>query len=192
MANLWHPLRGVQISNLGDKRLLFHFFYKMDIDRVLNGDPWTFNNHLLAYHFLEDGEDPMKVPLIYTTFKVQVHDLPPGFFIESIPKKLGNFKGKFFGSMAKVWGLWKDGRKESRMPIYPVLGLNLKGDLKLLSGMQWDSSKLQDHSHMDHDSEECTIEAIRRLRHMLKVYNPQVVFFMETKISNVQMENVDR
>ncbi|KAH1045669.1 hypothetical protein J1N35_036453 [Gossypium stocksii] len=91
MANLWHPLRGVQISNLGDKRFLFQVFHKMDIDRVLNGDPWTFNNHLLVIHRLEDGEDPMKVPPIYMTFWVQVHDLPLGFFTESIAKKLGDF-----------------------------------------------------------------------------------------------------
>ncbi|MBA0679618.1 hypothetical protein Goari_011377 [Gossypium aridum] len=36
IANLWHPWR------------------------VLNGAPWTFNNHLLVIHRLEDGKDPMK------------------------------------------------------------------------------------------------------------------------------------
>ncbi|KAK5795343.1 hypothetical protein PVK06_036605 [Gossypium arboreum] len=61
MANLWHPLRGLQISDLGDKRFLFRFFHKMDIDRVLNKDPWAFNNHLLVIHRLEGGEDLMKV-----------------------------------------------------------------------------------------------------------------------------------
>ncbi|KAK5795341.1 hypothetical protein PVK06_036603 [Gossypium arboreum] len=35
----------------------------------------------------------MKVPLIYTTFWVQVHDLPLGLFTESIAKKLGDFMG---------------------------------------------------------------------------------------------------
>ncbi|KAG8480363.1 hypothetical protein CXB51_024573 [Gossypium anomalum] len=61
MANLRHPLRGVQISDLGDKRFFFDFFHKMDIDRVLNEDPWAFNNYLLVIHRLEDGEDPIKV-----------------------------------------------------------------------------------------------------------------------------------
>ncbi|MBA0854162.1 hypothetical protein Goshw_026805 [Gossypium schwendimanii] len=28
--------------------------------RLLNGAPWTFNNHLLVIHRLEDGEDLMK------------------------------------------------------------------------------------------------------------------------------------
>ncbi|MBA0751780.1 hypothetical protein Gogos_000681 [Gossypium gossypioides] len=30
------------------------------MDRVLNGAPWTFNNHLLMIHRLKDGDDPLK------------------------------------------------------------------------------------------------------------------------------------
>ncbi|MBA0607447.1 hypothetical protein Godav_019745, partial [Gossypium davidsonii] len=40
-------------------RYLFKFFHKMDIDRVINGNPWTFNKHLLLIHQLENDEDPM-------------------------------------------------------------------------------------------------------------------------------------
>ncbi|MBA0630734.1 hypothetical protein Godav_002799, partial [Gossypium davidsonii] len=35
----------------------------MDLDRVLKGSPWTFNNHLLMLHQLEKEEAPLKVPL---------------------------------------------------------------------------------------------------------------------------------
>ncbi|MBA0867311.1 hypothetical protein Goshw_029192 [Gossypium schwendimanii] len=35
MANLWHPLVGVEISNLSVKRFLFKFFNGMDMDRVV-------------------------------------------------------------------------------------------------------------------------------------------------------------
>ncbi|MBA0573656.1 hypothetical protein Golob_000920, partial [Gossypium lobatum] len=37
MANLWHLIRGVQISDLGDKQFSFKFFHKMNLDWVLNG-----------------------------------------------------------------------------------------------------------------------------------------------------------
>ncbi|KAH1098557.1 hypothetical protein J1N35_015478 [Gossypium stocksii] len=50
MANIWHPLEGVQISDLGEKRFLFKFFNEVDIHRVITGAPWTFNNHLLIIH----------------------------------------------------------------------------------------------------------------------------------------------
>ncbi|MBA0692606.1 hypothetical protein Goari_010155 [Gossypium aridum] len=35
MANLLHPLGGVEISNLSVKRFLFKFFNGMDMDRVV-------------------------------------------------------------------------------------------------------------------------------------------------------------
>ncbi|MBA0797377.1 hypothetical protein Gohar_008086 [Gossypium harknessii] len=80
MTNLWHPVRGVQISDLEEKRFLFRFFHKMDMDQVLRWAPWAFNNHLLMIHRLEYGDDSMNVPLIYEIFWVQGHDIPPGFF----------------------------------------------------------------------------------------------------------------
>ncbi|MBA0856119.1 hypothetical protein Goshw_023602 [Gossypium schwendimanii] len=35
MVNLWHPVKGVQISDLGGKRFLFRFFLKMDMDQYV-------------------------------------------------------------------------------------------------------------------------------------------------------------
>ncbi|MBA0717579.1 hypothetical protein Golax_005380, partial [Gossypium laxum] len=51
---------GVQILDLGEKRFLFRFYYKMDLERVLKGSLWALNNHLLMLHHLRDGEDPLK------------------------------------------------------------------------------------------------------------------------------------
>ncbi|KAK5794045.1 hypothetical protein PVK06_035237 [Gossypium arboreum] len=80
MANIWHPLEGVQILDLGEKRFLFKFFNEIDISRVIIGAPWTFNNHLLVFHRIGENEDPMDIPLVYSDWWIQIHDLPPGFF----------------------------------------------------------------------------------------------------------------
>ncbi|KAK5835299.1 hypothetical protein PVK06_010987 [Gossypium arboreum] len=96
MANLWHPVRGVQIPNLGNRRYLFQFYHVMDMERVLKGAPWTFNNHLLMLHVVQWGEDPLQVPLFLTPFWVQIHDVPIGLFSESLVVQLGNFVGSFF------------------------------------------------------------------------------------------------
>ncbi|MBA0625059.1 hypothetical protein Godav_010306 [Gossypium davidsonii] len=53
-------------------RFLFQFFHRVDIDRVVKGAPWSFHNHLVVFHRLEDKEDPMLVPLIYLFFWVSV------------------------------------------------------------------------------------------------------------------------
>ncbi|KAH1039990.1 hypothetical protein J1N35_041733 [Gossypium stocksii] len=40
MANLWHPIRGICISDMRERRILFQFFHEVDIQRVLAGTPW--------------------------------------------------------------------------------------------------------------------------------------------------------
>ncbi|MBA0732895.1 hypothetical protein Gogos_016957, partial [Gossypium gossypioides] len=56
MANIWHPLGGVEISDLGEKRFLFRFYHELDIDKVEKGAPWTLNSHLLIFHRLRENE----------------------------------------------------------------------------------------------------------------------------------------
>ncbi|MBA0677307.1 hypothetical protein Goari_018722 [Gossypium aridum] len=41
------------------------------------------------------GEDPLKVPLIFTPFWVQIHDVPIGLFSGKLAIQLGNFIGVF-------------------------------------------------------------------------------------------------
>ncbi|MBA0576276.1 hypothetical protein Golob_027969 [Gossypium lobatum] len=43
LADLWHPLRGVSITELKNKRILFRFYNEIDLKRVLDGMPWFFN-----------------------------------------------------------------------------------------------------------------------------------------------------
>ncbi|KAK5811912.1 hypothetical protein PVK06_027297 [Gossypium arboreum] len=95
MTNLWHPVRGVQIRDLEEKRYLFQFFHVMDMDRVLKGSPWTFNNNLLVLYKLQWAENPLKLPLIFTPFWVQIHDISIGYFSENLALRLGNFIGNF-------------------------------------------------------------------------------------------------
>lgn len=86
LANLWHRVKGIQITDLGEKRYMFRFFHKWDMDKVLKGTPWTFNSHLLMLYALGKGEDPLRVTLIYTPFWVQIHGDPTGFFFEALNK----------------------------------------------------------------------------------------------------------
>ncbi|MBA0574714.1 hypothetical protein Golob_006998, partial [Gossypium lobatum] len=69
MADLCHPIRGICITELGEKRYLFQFFNK--------------------------GENPVVIELKFTEFWIQVHDLPPRSMNESMAKQFGNFCGRF-------------------------------------------------------------------------------------------------
>ncbi|MBA0776276.1 hypothetical protein Gotri_011290 [Gossypium trilobum] len=90
-----YDLWGIQILDLGKRRFLFHFFHRVDIERVVKSAPWAFNNHLLVFHRLQGKEDPMLVSLVYFFFGVQVHNLPPGLFSKAVARQLENFVGLF-------------------------------------------------------------------------------------------------
>ncbi|MBA0736498.1 hypothetical protein Gogos_010047 [Gossypium gossypioides] len=68
MTNLRRPLGGVTILDLGEKRYLFKFYNPLDLDRVINGTPWTFNNHLLVFNLLKEDKDSLQVALQFGNF----------------------------------------------------------------------------------------------------------------------------
>lgn len=80
LADIWHPLGGVNIKDLGGGRYLFRFFYKVDIQCIIPRGPWTFNNHILVLYRLREDENPWKVDLFKCLFWVQVHSLLVGCF----------------------------------------------------------------------------------------------------------------
>ncbi|MBA0712746.1 hypothetical protein Golax_011824 [Gossypium laxum] len=95
LADLWHPLRGVSITEMENKRILFQFYNEIGLKRVLDGLPWFFNRHLIIFHRLVGGEEPNSVTLWHTVFWVQVHNLPIGVTSKGTTYQLGDFVGKF-------------------------------------------------------------------------------------------------
>ncbi|KAL4386718.1 hypothetical protein GQ457_09G000940 [Hibiscus cannabinus] len=95
LANVWHPTKGISISDLGSGRFLFRLYHELDAERIVKGGPWNFNSHLLIFRRLREGEDPMLVPLFHVDFWVYVHDVPLGFMSHSVAKTLGDFIGEF-------------------------------------------------------------------------------------------------
>ncbi|PNY09256.1 hypothetical protein L195_g005802 [Trifolium pratense] len=47
MADLWKPVRGVTIKEARRGLFLFSFSHPLDMEEVLNGGPWTFDNNML-------------------------------------------------------------------------------------------------------------------------------------------------
>ncbi|KAK5793159.1 hypothetical protein PVK06_034297 [Gossypium arboreum] len=95
IADLWHLIGGICITNLGDKRYLFQLFHDVDVKRVISGTPWFFNNHLLILQRIQNGENPSILALNFTEFWVQVHELPQSLMTETMAKQFGNFLGNF-------------------------------------------------------------------------------------------------
>lgn len=95
MASIWKPGKGVLFKDIGNERFLIQFFHILDLRRVVDGGPWSFDNHPLIIHNLQVGDIPTKVLLNKLLFWVQIHNIPHGLFTEKVGRSLGNFIGTF-------------------------------------------------------------------------------------------------
>lgn len=108
MANLWRPKEGMEVHDMGDSRYSFVLYHKMDVQKIVDGGPWNFEQAMLVLHELAPTEDPSKVKLQYADIWVQIYDIPRGFLSENILKSVGESMGKYIRSEAKTFeGAWK-------------------------------------------------------------------------------------
>ncbi|KAF4369309.1 hypothetical protein G4B88_020441 [Cannabis sativa] len=61
MADLWKPGKGMYAKQLDQNRFLFQFYHELDIKRVIEGSPWTYDRKQLIITRLNDGDNPRKV-----------------------------------------------------------------------------------------------------------------------------------
>ena len=109
LANVWRPEKGICIKEINKQLFLFQFFHIVDLKRVLEGGPWTFDNHLLILHHLKQGAIPTAIPLFHVLFWIQVYDILVGFMSLNVGKQLDNFIGKFVDyDINNNAGLWRN------------------------------------------------------------------------------------
>ncbi|MBA0811261.1 hypothetical protein Gohar_003182 [Gossypium harknessii] len=121
LANLWHLHNSDTITDLGGKRFPFQFYYEIDLDRFLEWGPWMFNNHLLVFHILQVGEDPMVVsPLRHSErfclarivhgkklefeWDLSIKVIPKRAMVASSPWLRDQGKGPHLGELKKTLG----------------------------------------------------------------------------------------
>ncbi|XP_039043795.1 uncharacterized protein LOC120183083 [Hibiscus syriacus] len=105
LANVWHSIRGISITELDEGLFLFWLYHEVDVNQIEREGPWFFNSHMLLLHRLHRGEDPMGVELQLVDVLVLANDLSMGFISEQVAKLLGNFMGLFLEYNAIVVSL---------------------------------------------------------------------------------------
>lgn len=87
---------------------MFKFFHEIDMQRVLDDGPWSFNNQALMVKRLELGERLSDRKLSELYMWVQVYDLPVGFNSEFILKSIGNYVGNYIQADPKNFqSIWR-------------------------------------------------------------------------------------
>lgn len=99
---------GISIKDIAPGVFLFQFFRKEDLQWVLKGGPWSFDNAMLALETVASGEDPAKVNTWFLIIWIQLHNLPMGYMMETVGKQLGNFFGEFLEYDEKNNSIWRE------------------------------------------------------------------------------------
>ncbi|KAL8119769.1 hypothetical protein AgCh_017033 [Apium graveolens] len=108
LASIWRPREGMDFYDLGGLRYSFIFYHALDLQKVIEGGPWTFEQSLLLYHKLEANEDAHTIQLNKMEIWVQVYDLPVGMISEKLLEGIGNYVGTFVKSDPQnIQGGWR-------------------------------------------------------------------------------------
>ncbi|KAL0458618.1 UNVERIFIED_CONTAM: hypothetical protein Slati_0489000, partial [Sesamum latifolium] len=82
-------------SRINDERLGFRFNHIVDMQRTLEGRPWTFDRNLLILQPIDETDDPGGVNLDWCPFVVHIHDIPMNLRNEQVLTIVGNKIGQF-------------------------------------------------------------------------------------------------
>ena len=68
--------KGFEVRDMGNHRLMFVFTNEEDVVRVMQGEPWSFDKHLVALNRVEKNTSIQNMIFDRTSFWIQVHDIP--------------------------------------------------------------------------------------------------------------------
>uniref|UniRef100_A0A803QEG5 Reverse transcriptase n=1 Tax=Cannabis sativa TaxID=3483 RepID=A0A803QEG5_CANSA len=105
------------------------FYHEVDIERVIERSPWTFDRAPLIFVRVKHGENPRLLVLEKLDLWVQIHDMTSKFMFEKVIKDVGNYIGSFVKSDPNNFqGVW---RNYFRIRVSVLVDLPLHRNMKL-------------------------------------------------------------
>jgi hypothetical protein len=92
---LWQTRKSFSIQDVGDNMVLIEFEDAADMERVLLGEPWSYDKYLIAFHRLSNDIAVENLPFHQVDFWVQLHNLP----ILSMKRKVAMAMGGYIGEV---------------------------------------------------------------------------------------------
>lgn len=135
LTSIWRPVKGVFMEATSFPNVfIFKFFHELDIQRVLDDGPWTFNQQVLLVKKLAAVDQLANIKLTELYIWIQVYDLPIGFNSDSILQSIGKYVRKFVASDPKNFqSLWRNFLRikvaiDVRRPLRSQMRIKKSGD----------------------------------------------------------------
>lgn len=73
---LWCTKHRFEVSDAGDNRLLFAFETVEDVEKVLLGESWSFDRHIVVFQRYDTSTPIEELEFDRVSFWIQIHNLP--------------------------------------------------------------------------------------------------------------------
>ena len=90
---LWKPNGGLKIRDMGRNVLVFEFDDALDLERVLEFEPWSYDKSLVIFQKTESVELAPSLDFSVTSFWVQLHNVPETSLNQETREVVGNIIG---------------------------------------------------------------------------------------------------
>ncbi|KAJ4827618.1 hypothetical protein Tsubulata_032480 [Turnera subulata] len=97
VTSIWNPRKGVEASEIGSNLFLFQFNDNKDIERVLEGEPWHFDRHILVLQKISGDEQPSTIAPSKTPIWAHLYDVPLRLRSEGLTPMVVRQLGKYLG-----------------------------------------------------------------------------------------------
>ena len=91
---LWKPVGELKIEDVGGNILVFEFDDALDLERVLEFEPWSYDKSLVIFQKTVDIESAPSLAYATASFWVQLHNVPE----KSLTHKTGELVGNIIGN----------------------------------------------------------------------------------------------
>lgn len=89
---LWRTRRKFEVSNAGDN-ILFAFESDEDIEKVIMGEPWAFDRHLVVFQRYDMSTPIENLSFNRVSFWIEIHNLPYSLLSSEVASGLGETLG---------------------------------------------------------------------------------------------------
>lgn len=127
---LWNLVGELKIRDIWEHIILFEFEDSLNLERVFEFEPWSYDKHLVAFQRVYDVELAPYLEFSRATFWIQFHNIPE----LSLKHKTGELIGKSMSEVLQVSNPEDDG---SRGEFFRVqINLNISKSLPCCSKLQ--------------------------------------------------------
>lgn len=86
---IWKTRGNFEVNDAGGNVFLFDFELEVDAEKVMMGEPWAFDSHLVVMERYDSSTPIRDLKFSTTSFWVQIHDLPFCFMSNEVAFSIG-------------------------------------------------------------------------------------------------------